>query len=50
MVAFLLEAALAKQKIPERLEFIDALPRNDQGKVQKNLLREKMKALCEAEA
>jgi non-ribosomal peptide synthetase component E (peptide arylation enzyme) len=50
MAAFLVDAGLAKQKIPERLEFIDALPRNVQGKVQKNQLRDRMKALVEAEA
>jgi acyl-CoA synthetase (AMP-forming)/AMP-acid ligase II len=43
MARFLVDAGLAKQKIPERLEFIDALPRNFQGKVQKNELRERMK-------
>lgn len=47
LARFLTEAGLAKQKIPERLAIIDALPRNIQGKVQKNLLRERMKALCE---
>jgi len=48
MAAFLIEAGLAKQKIPERVEFIDALPKNVQGKVQKNILRDQMKALCES--
>lgn len=32
---------LAKFKQPKRLEFVDELPRNTMGKVQKNLLREK---------
>jgi acyl-CoA synthetase (AMP-forming)/AMP-acid ligase II len=43
MADFLVGTGLAKQKIPERLEFIDALPRNFQGKVQKNVLRDLMK-------
>jgi acyl-CoA synthetase (AMP-forming)/AMP-acid ligase II len=48
MASFLIEAGLAKQKIPERLEFAQALPKNVQGKVQKNILRDQMKALCES--
>jgi non-ribosomal peptide synthetase component E (peptide arylation enzyme) len=48
MAAFLIEAGLAKQKIPERLEIIKALPKNVQGKVQKNILRDQMKALCQS--
>lgn len=44
--AFLIDAALARQKIPERVELIDALPRNFQGKVLKNELRERMRLLC----
>ncbi len=35
-----LEGRLAKFKIPKRVLFADALPRNAMGKVQKNLLRE----------
>jgi malonyl-CoA/methylmalonyl-CoA synthetase len=31
---------LARYKLPKRLFFVDALPRNTMGKVQKNLLRE----------
>jgi malonyl-CoA/methylmalonyl-CoA synthetase len=33
--------SLAKFKIPKRLFFVDELPRNTMGKVQKNLLRER---------
>jgi cyclohexanecarboxylate-CoA ligase len=41
MVAFLGEADLMKQKIPEQLEIIDALPRNPTGKVLKQELRDR---------
>jgi malonyl-CoA/methylmalonyl-CoA synthetase len=36
---------LAKYKQPKRVLFIDALPRNTMGKVQKNLLRERYAGL-----
>ena len=36
-----LEDRLAKFKLPKRVLFVDDLPRNTMGKVQKNLLREK---------
>ena len=35
-----LKPKLANYKIPKRILFVDALPRNTMGKVQKNLLRE----------
>lgn len=35
---------LAGYKIPKRFEFVDALPRNAMGKVQKFLLREREEA------
>ena len=35
-----LKPKLANFKIPKRIVFVDALPRNTMGKVQKNLLRE----------
>ena len=35
-----LEQRLAKFKLPKRVIFVDELPRNTMGKVQKNLLRE----------
>jgi malonyl-CoA/methylmalonyl-CoA synthetase len=35
-----LEARLAKFKLPKRVIFVDDLPRNTMGKVQKNVLRE----------
>jgi acyl-CoA synthetase (AMP-forming)/AMP-acid ligase II len=39
MVAFLRDAGLAVQKIPEQLEHVDELPRNPSGKVLKTELR-----------
>jgi malonyl-CoA/methylmalonyl-CoA synthetase len=35
-----LKAQLANFKIPKRVHFVDSLPRNTMGKVQKNLLRQ----------
>lgn len=35
-----LEGRLAKFKLPKRVFFVDDLPRNAMGKVQKNLLRQ----------
>ena len=40
-----LESRLAKYKLPKRVLFLDDLPRNTMGKVQKNLLRDQFKAL-----
>jgi malonyl-CoA/methylmalonyl-CoA synthetase len=39
---------LAAYKAPKRVVFVDELPRNTMGKVQKNLLRERYKHLFEA--
>ena len=36
-----LKSKLAGYKVPKRVYFVDALPRNSMGKVQKNLLRER---------
>ncbi len=41
LVAFLEETGLMRQKFPERLELVDALPRNPSGKVLKAALRER---------
>jgi acyl-CoA synthetase (AMP-forming)/AMP-acid ligase II len=41
MVAFLEEADLMRQKFPEQLELVDALPRNPSGKVLKTELRDR---------
>lgn len=40
-----LEGRLARYKLPKRVIFVDDLPRNTMGKVQKNLLREQYKEL-----
>jgi malonyl-CoA/methylmalonyl-CoA synthetase len=40
-----LESRLAKFKLPKRVIFVDDLPRNSMGKVQKNVLREQNKHL-----
>ncbi|TMA36326.1 MAG: cyclohexanecarboxylate-CoA ligase [Deltaproteobacteria bacterium] len=38
-------AGLARQKFPEQLELVDALPRNASGKVQKHELRRSLEAM-----
>jgi malonyl-CoA/methylmalonyl-CoA synthetase len=40
-----LESRLARFKCPKRVLFVDELPRNAMGKVQKNVLRERFKGL-----
>jgi len=40
-----LEGRLAKFKLPKRVVFVDELPRNTMGKVQKNVLREQFSDL-----
>ena len=35
-----LDGSVARFKLPKRIEFVDELPRNTMGKVQKNVLRE----------
>ncbi|MFL9826353.1 malonate--CoA ligase [Rhodoplanes sp. SY1] len=40
-----LESRLAKFKLPKRVLFVDELPRNTMGKLQKNVLRDQNKAL-----
>lgn len=49
LVAFLETHRLARQKLPERLEFIDILPVTASGKVQKFLLRERITEMLSAE-
>ena len=44
---FLIQAKIAKQKIPERVVMVPALPRNFQGKILKNELKEQMRRICE---
>ena len=41
LCAYLLERGLMKQKLPEQLELIDALPRNPTGKIVKFELRDR---------
>jgi len=41
MVEFLAAQRLARQKIPEQLELVDAVPRNAAGKIEKRALRER---------
>jgi malonyl-CoA/methylmalonyl-CoA synthetase len=36
-----LKERIANFKVPKRVHFVDELPRNSMGKVQKNLLRER---------
>ncbi len=42
-----LSGRLARYKQPKRVLFVEALPRNTMGKVQKNILRERHAALYE---
>ncbi len=42
-VIALLKSKIANFKVPKRIHFIDDLPRNTMGKVQKNILREQFK-------
>ncbi len=44
LVAAVAASGLAKQKIPERFSFVDALPRTASGKVRKDVLRAEAKA------
>lgn len=44
-----LRSRLAKYKLPKRVYFVDELPRNAMGKVQKNLLREQFSHNASAE-
>jgi malonyl-CoA/methylmalonyl-CoA synthetase len=36
-----LKAEIANFKVPKRVHFVDNLPRNSMGKVQKNVLRDR---------
>jgi malonyl-CoA/methylmalonyl-CoA synthetase len=44
-VAKVLEERLAKFKLPKQVIFVDDLPRNAMGKVQKNVLRDSYSSL-----
>ena len=41
-----LKEKIANYKVPKRAFFVESLPRNTMGKVQKNLLRVDYKAAC----
>ena len=45
LTAFLKELHIARQKLPEKLVVLDALPRTASGKIQKHLLRDMVKDL-----
>lgn len=46
-VLIALSERLARYKLPKRVLFVDELPRNSMGKVQKNILRERYRQLYE---
>lgn len=50
VTAFVSQAGLARQKCPERIEWIDDLPRTASGKVRKDQLRARIKQMMEAAA
>ena len=45
-----LKGRIANYKVPKRVFVVDDLPRNAMGKVQKNVLRERYKAIRSARA
>lgn len=45
LVAFVAASGLAPQKRPERIEFVDDLPRTASGKIRKDLLRETIRTI-----
>jgi acyl-CoA synthetase (AMP-forming)/AMP-acid ligase II len=49
LIAFVLASELAKQKTPERIEFVDDMPRTASGKVRKDVLRQKIRDAILAE-
>ena len=50
LIAHLEQHRLARQKLPERLELVDELPKTPSGKVQKFLLRDQIAAKLSTEA
>ena len=50
LAAFLEEAGIGKFKWPERVEVVDALPLTPTGKVQRQILRERIRQQLDAEA
>lgn len=49
LTEYLMDRGIAKQKLPERIEFIDKLPRTASGKVMKYVLRNDIKTKLENE-
>jgi len=43
LTSFMKEKGMAVYKLPERMEIIDAIPRNPVGKILKSVLREDIK-------
>jgi cyclohexanecarboxylate-CoA ligase len=43
LAEFVREQGLAPQKIPERIEILHDFPRTASGKIQKNILRDKIR-------
>ena len=50
ITAFVSDAGLAKQKCPERIEWVDDLPHTASGKIRKDQLRAQIKAMIEEAA
>ncbi len=50
LAAFVSGSGLARQKTPERIEFVTELPRTASGKIRKDVLRETIRAMILAEA
>jgi acyl-CoA synthetase (AMP-forming)/AMP-acid ligase II len=50
LAAHIESSGLAKQKIPERFEFVDDLPRTASGKIRKDLLRSDISAKMKSES
>jgi cyclohexanecarboxylate-CoA ligase len=48
MQQYLRSAGVSQYYWPERIEFVDELPRNAVGKIQKNILREQAAMLVAA--
>jgi cyclohexanecarboxylate-CoA ligase len=49
LTGFLLGKQIAVQKLPERLEIVEALPMTAVGKVRKNVLREQIAEIISVE-
>ena len=48
VISFMKDQGVAVYKLPERLELIDAIPRNPVGKILKNVLRDDIKQKMQA--